>query len=153
MSDLTTQRFFFPQTRLTENARIPLRLTAIVAGLLLTIMPLLTGCGGGEQTGNEPIVTVAPANTGATVALKWWRVYDTSVIAYFIHYGRESPGQPGSCEYESSMHVASTHGLNTEAMVANLDPNTTYYFAVSAYNGLESPCSDEVSTVTDPPSV
>ena len=38
---------FFPQTRVTETARIPLRLTAIVAGLLLTMMPLLTGCGGG----------------------------------------------------------------------------------------------------------
>jgi len=37
------------------------------------------------------------------------------------------------------------------ATVPNLDPNTTYYFAVSAYNGLESPCSEEVSTVTAPP--
>jgi len=32
--------------------------------------------------------------------------------------------------------------------VEDLDPNTTYYFAVSAYNGQESACSNEVSTVT-----
>ena len=42
-----TKKQFFSQTRVTETACIPLRLTAIVAGLLLTMMPLLTGCGGG----------------------------------------------------------------------------------------------------------
>ncbi len=29
-----------------------------------------------------------------------------------------------------------------------LEPNTQYYFSVSSYNGLSSPCSNEVSTVT-----
>jgi hypothetical protein len=46
------------------------------------------------------------------------------------------------------MYVASP-----SATVTNLNPNTRYYFTVSAYNGLESACSSEVSTVTDPPSV
>ena len=36
------------------------------------------------------------------------------------------------------------------ATVTGLDPNTTYYFAVSAYNGLSGPCSDEVRTETPP---
>ena len=36
------------------------------------------------------------------------------------------------------------------ATVTGLDPNTTYYFAVSAYNGLSGPCSNEVWTVTPP---
>jgi hypothetical protein len=34
------------------------------------------------------------------------------------------------------------------ATVTGLDPSTRYYFAVSAYNGLSGPCSNEVSTVT-----
>ena len=139
MTDLTEQQFSLPRTGVTGTARMPLRLTAIVAGLLLTMMPLLTGCGGGEQTGSEP----SAAPVGATASLAWHPVQDPSVLGYFIHYGRQSPGHPGSCAYESSMHTASP-----SATVTNLDPNTLYYFAVSAYNGLESPCSSEVSTIT-----
>jgi hypothetical protein len=135
MSDLPKQQFF-PRTRVSEIICIPLRLTAIVAGLLLTMMPLLTGCGGGE----------GQADTGITASLAWSPVPDPSVSAYFVHYGRQSPDQPGSCSYESSMSVDSP-----SATVTNLDPNTLYYFTVSAYNGLESACSNEVSTVTPPP--
>ena len=40
MSDLTKKQFF-PRTGVTETACIPLRLTTIVAGLLLTVMPFL----------------------------------------------------------------------------------------------------------------
>jgi hypothetical protein len=36
------------------------------------------------------------------------------------------------------------------ATITGLDPSTRYYFAVSAYNGLSGPCSNEVSTVTPP---
>ena len=139
MSALTKKQFF-PRTRVTETVRILLRLTAIVAGLLLMMMPFLSGCGGdGEGQASTP------ADTGITASLAWHPVQDPSVIAYFVHYGRQSSGQPGSCSYESSMHVTSP-----SATVTNLDPNTRYYFTVSAYNGLESACSSEVSTVTDP---
>jgi hypothetical protein len=137
-----TKKQFFPWTRVTEMACIPLRLTAIIAGLLLTMVPFLTGCGGGGGGGD----TSAPAPaavTGITASLAWSPVQDPSVIAYFVHYGRQSPGQSGSCSYESSMYVASP-----EATVTNLEPNTRYYFTVSAYNGVESACSGEVSTVT-----
>ena len=143
MSDLTKKQFL-PRTRLIETACIPLRLTAIVAGLLLTMIPLLTGCGGGDSGGGGGSTTAA----GVTVSLAWSPVPDPSVIAYFVHYGRQSPGQPGSCAYEGSMHVASP-----SATVTNLEPNTLYYFTISAYNGLESACSNEISTVTPPPSV
>jgi hypothetical protein len=132
MSALTKQQFF-PRTRVTETICIPLRLTAMVASLLLTMMPLLTGCGGGE----------GQADTGVTASLAWSPVPDPSVSAYFVHYGQQSPGQQGSCSYESSMSVDSP-----SATVINLDPDTLYYFTVSAYNGLESACSNEVSTVT-----
>src|SRR6267143_3224893 len=146
MSDLTKQQCFLPRTRATETGCIPLRLTAIVAGLLLTTMPLLTGCGGGGggEIGSEP----SAAPVGATASLAWSPVPDPSDSAYFVHYGRQSPGQPGSCTYESSMSVDSP-----SATVTNLETNTLYYFTVSAYNGLESACSNEVSTVTPPPSV
>ena len=142
MADLTKNQFF-PRTRVTVTSCIPLRLTIIVAGLLLMMMPFLSGCGGdGEGQASTP------ADTGITASLAWSPVQDPSVIAYFVHYGRQSPGQPGSCAYESSMYVASP-----SATVINLDPDTLYYFTVSAYNGLESACSSEVSTVTDPLSV
>ena len=42
---------------------------------------------------------------------------------------------------------------SSSATVTNLDPDTLYYFTVSSYNGLESACSSEVTTVTPPPSV
>jgi len=45
------------------------------------------------------------------------------------------------------------HVTSPSATITNLDPDTRYYFTVSAYNGLESACSSEVSTVTDPLSV
>jgi Fibronectin type III domain len=128
--------------RVTKTANRPLRLTAIVVGLFLTMMPLLTGCAPEQQTGSGSTATPA----AATASLQWDPVQDPSVIGYFVHYGRQSPGQPASCTYESSMYVDSP-----SATVESLDPNTLYYFTVSAYNGLESPCSEEVSTVTAPP--
>ena len=135
---------FSGRVRVTKTAHIPLRLTAIVVGLLLTMMPLLTGCASQEQTGSGSSATPV----GATASLEWDPVQDPSVTGYFVHYGRQSPGQPASCTYESSVYVDSP-----SARVENLDPNTLYYFTVSAYNGLESPCSEEVSTVTAPPPV
>jgi len=144
MSDLSKQKCLLPPTRVTETASNPLCLTAIVMGILLSIMPFLTGCGGGGETGSQP----SAAPVGAIASLAWSPVPDSSVSAYFVHYGRQSPNQSGSCAYESSMSVDSP-----SATVTNLHSNTVYYFVVSAYNGLESACSNEVSTVTPPPSV
>jgi Fibronectin type III domain len=140
MSDVTKQYNFLPRTRVTETARKPLHLTAIVTGLLLLIMPFFTGCGSGETSNQSPV-----SSASATAALSWDPVTDPSVSAYFVHYGRQSPGQAGSCIYEHSISVDSS-----SATVTNLDPNTLYYFTVSAYNGLESACSNEVSIVTSP---
>lgn len=146
MSGLTEQQPFSLQARIRKTPGLPLRLTFIIAGLLLSVMPLLTGCGG------DPSVTVAPGGgstppVGVTASLAWSTVQDPSVTVYFVHYGRQSPNQSGSCEYERSVHVTSP-----SVTVEDLDPNTTYYFAVSAYNGLLSACSNEVSTVTPPAS-
>lgn len=152
MSDLTKKQYVLPLMRVRVTPRMPLCLTAIITGLLLSLMPLLTGCGG-DEGGTPSSTTQTP--TGGTASLAWSPVQDPSVHSYFVHYGRQSSGQPGSCAYESSLHVASPSdtAANVSATVTNLDPNTTYYFAVSAYDGLESACSNEVSTVTPPPSV
>ncbi|HKQ35345.1 MAG TPA: fibronectin type III domain-containing protein [Nitrospiraceae bacterium] len=146
MRDLAKQQPVLLQTRVIEHVRKPLRLPVIVTGILLSIMPLLTGCGGGEAD-SQPSITMTPGSAGVTASLAWSPVQDPSVSAYFVHYGRQSPGQQGSCMYENSMSVDSP-----SATVTNLDPNTLYYFTVSAYNGLESACSNEVSTVTPPAS-
>jgi len=141
---------------MTSFSKPQLRRTTIIAGLLLTMIPLLTGCGGGGETGGDPSIAVTPGNggggptpaAGAMASLSWSPVQDPSVFAYFVHYGRQSPDQPGSCSYESFVYVDSP-----SATVTDLSPDTLYHFTVSAYNGLESPCSSEVSTVTPPSSV
>ena len=143
MRDLTKQQCFSPRAKATETARMPL-CTALVTGLLLSIIPLLTGCGDGETGGVDP----STPPVGVTASLAWQPVEDPSVIAYFVHYGRQSPGQRGSCSYEDSKHVTSP-----SATVTNLEPDTLYYFTVSAYNGRESACSNEVTTFTPPNSV
>lgn len=142
MSYVTMYHFSFPQARVTENAPTLLGLSTIVTGLLLTLMALLTGCASGGESGSDP----SAAPPVATVSLEWQPVQNPSVIGYFVYYGRRSSGQPGSCTYDSSMYINSP-----SATVPNLDPHTTYYFAVSAYNGLESPCSEEISTITSSP--
>src|SRR5688572_29834657 len=130
MSDSTQQQCVLPRKRATEIARMSLRLPVIVMGILLSIMPLLTGCGGGGEADSQPSITMAPGSAGVTASLEWNPVQDPSVSTYFVHYGRQSPGQQGSCAYESSMPVDSP-----SATITNLDPNTLYYFTVSAYNG------------------
>jgi fibronectin type III domain protein len=144
MSYATRHHFSFPQTRVTESARTPLRLTTIVTGLILTLMSLLTGCGSGGETGSDPSAAAPPVAT--TVSLAWQPVHDHSVMGYFVHYGRHSSAHSGSCTYEHAMY-----STDPAATVTNLDPDTRYYFAVSAYNGLESACSQEISTIISSP--
>jgi fibronectin type III domain protein len=110
--------------------------------LILTMfVSLLTGCGGGGS--GDPAVSSFSTPTGAAVSLAWDPVQDPTVYAYYVHYGRQSTGQQGSCNYSDSIYVSSP-----SATVVGLDPDTRYYFSVSAYNGVNGACSNEVSTVT-----
>ena len=136
-----TESFFL--SPVSKSAWQQLHLTGIVGGLLLTMMPVLTGCGGGDSGGGD--APAPAAATGIDASLAWQPVQDPSVSGYFVHYGRQSPGQAGSCAYEGS-----TYADSPSVTLTNLDPDTLYYFTVSAYNGLESACSSEVSTVTPP---
>ncbi|MGQ0811708.1 MAG: fibronectin type III domain-containing protein [Nitrospiraceae bacterium] len=116
----------------------------IVVSLLVLGSGTLLGCGGDDgsqgQGGNSPAGSsnstsglTGPDWATATLA---WAGGDPSVSGYNIYYGTMS----GS--YEGVINV----GGNTEYTISNLEPGTTYYFAVTAYNdGGESGFSGEVS--------
>jgi hypothetical protein len=111
---------------------------SIILGLIFLS---LTGCGADGGTG--PTISTNSTPTGTAVGLAWDHVNDPSVIGYYIHYGKQSPNQRGSCAYDQEKFVSSIQDT-----VTDLDPGLTYYFAVSAYNGVESHCSNEVFTHT-----
>ena len=124
-------------------------LRILVIALAFLAFNILTGCGSEDGTSVADLLAnaenggsgvAAPAGS-AFASLAWDPVPD--VVGYIVHYGTSSPGSPGSCAYAQS-----TFTTSPSAMVTGLANNMTYHFAVSAYNGLESACSAEVSTVT-----
>lgn len=110
----------------------------IALGVLLLS---LSGCGTGGQ--GDPAITTTATPTGTTASLQWDPVNDPSIVGYYIHYGKQSPGQTGSCAYADAKFVSTPSGT-----ITGLDTHSLYYFAVSAYNGVEGNCSNEVSTPT-----
>jgi hypothetical protein len=128
-----------------RRTRIPIVCASLA--ILLTSL-VLSGCGGDDgginingPSDSDPFAFVSPL----TISLAWHSHPDPSVVGYVLHYGRSSPNSAGSCSYESAVFVSSP-----EVTVTNLHPESRYYFAVSAYNGVESACSAEVSGVTPP---
>jgi len=94
-----------------------------------------------------PEILSPPISTGVTAQLTWEASTDPNVLGYFVHYGKQSPGEYGSCSYEQSQRVGAP-----PATIPDLEPNTPYFFAVSAFGESESesdtPCSNEVLMVT-----
>lgn len=88
-----------------------------------------------------------PISTGVTTQLTWEASTDPNVLGYFVHYGKQSPGEYGSCSYEQSQRVGPP-----PATITDLEPNTPYFFAISAFGESESesdtPCSNEIIVVT-----
>ena len=117
---------------------------SIVLGIMLCTV---TGCGTGGEQGGGAAISTAVTPTATTASLVWDPVQDPTVIGYSAYYGTQSAGQPGLCAYQDAQFVTSP-----TTTIQGLDPNTQYYFAVSAYNGMSGPCSNEVSTVTPPSS-
>jgi hypothetical protein len=113
----------------------------VLGALLLT----LAGCGSGEQ--GDPTITTTATSTGVMASLRWDPVQpqtgEPTILGYYIHYGKGSPGQLGSCSYDEVKFVTTPFGT-----VTGLAPGSRYYFAVSAYNGVEGDCSNEVFTNT-----
>jgi hypothetical protein len=100
---------------------------SLVLGLFIAS---LIGCGGGDDT-------------GAIASLSWNPVISETPVSYTVHYGKQSSGEAGSCSYENSVDVS-----EPSATITGLEFNTQYYFAVSAYNGQRSLCSNEASKLT-----
>jgi Fibronectin type III domain len=88
-----------------------------------------------------------PQPTGATAQMNWEASSDPNVQGYFIHYGKRSSGEHGSCSYDESQRVGAP-----PATITGLEPHTAYFFAISAFGESESesetPCSNEVLVVT-----
>jgi hypothetical protein len=105
--------------------------------------PPMTGFDGEE----DPTISVTPTPTGATARLTWDASTDPNVQGYFIHYGKRSPGEYASCSYEESQRVGAP-----PAEITGLEPNTVYFFAISAFGESESeaetPCSNEILVTT-----
>ena len=155
---LTTLQLRLFQTH-TRNTRQPRALGTLILGLAILTFSMLTGCG---SSGDPGYVSITPSSGGdgsngsgsgggsqtavagtASASLAWDPVSDSSVVGYIVHYGTQSPNSFGSCAYQQS-----TFSSSPSTTVTGLAASTTYYFAVSAYNGLESACSGEVTTVT-----
>lgn len=130
-----------PLQRLHANQTRTIQLI-VLRCLLLAVVVLagsfVAGCGSGDE-GSPGSSLASPT---ASKSLAWDPV--SGVHGYLVYYGSESPGVPGSCAYAQSVFTTTP-----SVTVTDLIPNTTYYFAVSAFNGLESHCSSEIMTVMD----
>lgn len=131
---------------------------SINAGLMSICFVLLMGCGSGENGGDGPIEMAQPtatpstsASASASASLGWEADPDPSIVGYNVHYGTQSPNSAGSCAYEQSTYFPLTSFANAASpavTISNLTEGTTYYFSVSAYNGVTSACSNEVTKTT-----
>ncbi len=101
----------------------------------------------GEE--EDPTISLTSTPTGVTARLTWDASADPNVAGYNVYYGKQSSGEFASCSYEEGQAVEAP-----PATINGLEPNTPYFFAISAYGGeggeLESPCSNEVLVVTPP---
>ena len=78
-----------------------------------------------------------------------WDGIGQDIVGYYVHYGAQSPNVRGSCAYSQSAYYSLSSLANASAptaTISGLSKDTTYYFAVSAFNGTaESQCSNEIS--------
>ena len=103
--------------------------SSFVLGLFIAV---LTGCGGDDGF------------TGGSASLSWEPSIHHTAVSYTVHYGKQSSGEVGSCNYENSVDVSEPF-----AFITGLEFDTQYYFAVSAYSEHgRSRCSNEGSKLT-----
>jgi hypothetical protein len=94
---------------------------------------------------DNPIISMNSTSTGATATLTWQSAADLKRKGYYVYYGKQPSESPGVCSYEERIAVDTP-----PVTIADLEPNTPYFFAVSSHNNLESPCSNEVTAITPP---
>src|SRR5215467_1692439 len=118
----------------------------------LTISPATFSTSSSTTTSATSTTTPSAITpTMATASLSWSPETDPTVLGYYVQYGTESPNSVGSCAYAQSVYYSLAALDNTSlpsATMSNLISGTTYFFAVSAFNGTESLCSNEVSKAT-----
>lgn len=102
-----------------------------------------TGCGGG---GDSAPPGGATPPVGATKLVSWDPSPDPTVSGYDVFYGTQPSGRSGSCDYAYSEHTSSS-----AITLEGLHFNTYYFVSVSAFNGQQGPCSEEISFLTGPP--
>jgi hypothetical protein len=106
----------------------------VLVFLFAPLFGLLVGCGSDDGT------------MGATASLAWDAGHTEPGVSYTVHYGKNSSGEDGSCNYEQAVDVTDPF-----VTIAGLEYSTRYYFAVSAHDpnaGIRSICSEEVSKLT-----
>ena len=119
----------------------------------------------GEQ---DPVITMSSTPDGVTANLAWGRPHEFNITGYSVHYGLrplEEPSSPESSSEGETSEEFSPEESNSEApnacsqgesqavgapqaTISGLEPNTRYFFAIRAFNGTESLCSNEVTVVT-----
>jgi len=154
----------------TTASWLSLSTTAGTTPASFTATPIIPGLAAGTYSTTITVTAVGATNSPQTiqvdltisssasaiaptppvsVSLIWEPVTEPGVVGYYVHYGLQSPNSAGSCAYTHSTYHP-LHSLNASSpvvTVSGLVSGTVYFFAVSAYNGLESACSNEVWTV------
>ncbi len=94
----------------------------------------------------EPELATNPTEPRVSVRINWDHSPDSDVTTYYVHYGKQPSTELGSCaSYEESQSVATP-----PATISGLEPNTPYFFAISAFTESESSCSSEIMMVSPP---
>ena len=103
-------------------------LSVLVFLVILGFSLSLAGCGSDDE---------ASTGVGASKTLSWTAVPDQSILGYKLYWGTMSHA------YDSNVDV----GQNASYTLSGLQPGTTYFFAVTAFDkaGNESTKSGEVS--------
>lgn len=108
----------------------------------------------------DPVITMTPTQNGVTAHLAWEQPSDIDVEGYYVYFGKHASQEPNAEEpssEESTSEVpdSCSHGESQavhspSATINGLEPNTSYFFAIRAFNKSESLCSNEIVTVTPP---
>jgi hypothetical protein len=99
---------------------------------------------GSNSPENAPLITVTSTPSGVAVQLNWQHSSDAN--GYRVYYGTHPAQEAGSCaDYEANQAVDAP-----PAMIAGLEHDTIYYFAVKHFNDSDDACSEEIMVVTPP---
>lgn len=106
----------------------------------------------------DPVITMTPTQNGVTAHLAWEQPSDINVDGYYVYFGKhasQEPSSEGPSSEESTSEVpdSCSHGESQEVdspsvTINGLEPNTSYFFAIRAFNKSESLCSNEIVAVT-----